>query len=128
MNISENSIIVDVDGTLCELKKADQTYLDVAPKAAVVETLKRYKKIGYRIVLYTSRNMRTYNKNIGEINAKTLPILIQWLENHDIPHDEIHIGKPWPGPHGFYVDDRTIRPDEFVSLSEVEIQEILGEK
>lgn len=128
MNLSENSIVIDVDGTLCELKRGDQPYLDVLPKEAVITTLRRYKKLGYRIILYTSRNMRTYNKNIGEINAKTLPVLIQWLEKYDIPYDEIHIGKPWPGPNGFYVDDRTIRPEEFVALSEVEIQKILGEK
>jgi capsule biosynthesis phosphatase len=25
------------------------------------------------------------------------------------------MGKPWPGHHGFYVDDRTVRPREFLS-------------
>ena len=42
----------------------------------------------------------------------------------DIPYDEIIYGKPWPGHHGFYVDDRTIRPDEFLKYSVDELDEI----
>ncbi len=121
-----NSIIIDVDGTLCEIKQPYENYLDVEPKSNIIDTLKQYKRKGYRIVLYTSRNMRTFKNNIGEINAKTLPTLLKWLEKHEIPFDEIYVGKPWPGPGGFYVDDRTVRPDEFASLSEEEIKELLG--
>ena len=51
-----------------------------------------------------------------------LPDLIDWLTRHEIPFDEIHVGKPWPGPAGFYVDDRCMRPAEFArsSLSDLE--------
>nr|MCR5025180.1 capsular biosynthesis protein [Lachnospiraceae bacterium] len=43
------------------------------------------------------------------------PVLEAWLKKWDIPYDEIIYGKPWPGKKGFYVDDRTIRPEEFIS-------------
>lgn len=33
-------------------------------------------------------------------------------------------GKPWPGHKGFYVDDRTVRPDEFLNCSVDELNEI----
>ena len=29
-------------------------------------------------------------------------------------YDEVIYGKPWPGPEGFYIDDRAIRPKEFI--------------
>jgi capsule biosynthesis phosphatase len=49
-----------------------------------------------------------------------------WLDRHGIPYDELHVGKPWPGRGGFYVDDKAIRPEEFVGLSYQEILAIVG--
>lgn len=54
--------------------------------------------------------------------------MMEWLDRCEIPYDEIHLGKPWPGRGGFYVDDKTIRPDEFVKLSYNEILGLIGEK
>jgi len=68
-------------------------------------------------VLFTSRNMNSYGGNIGMINANTAKVLLAWLDKWEIPYDEIVYGKPWPGHKGFYVDDRTIRPDEFLKCT-----------
>ena len=65
--------------------------------------------------------MRTFEGNIGKINVHTLPIVIEWLKKHDVPYDEIIMGKPWCGFDGFYVDDKAIRPNEFAELSYEEI-------
>ena len=69
--------------------------------------------------------MRTYQGNVGKIAAHTLPVIIAWLQRHDIPYDEIYVGKPWCGMEGFYVDDRAIRPSEFVALSFDEINALI---
>ena len=45
------------------------------------------------------------------------------LDKWEIPYDEIIYGKPWPGYHGFYVDDRTVRPSEFLTMSVEELDE-----
>ncbi len=45
--------------------------------------------------------MRTYEGNVGKINVNTLPIIIDWLERHNVPYDEIYVGKPWCGHDGF---------------------------
>lgn len=42
-----------------------------------------------------------------------------------MPYDEIIIGKPWCGYDGFYVDDKAIRPSEFISLNYEQIKELL---
>lgn len=121
-------LVVDVDGTLCEIKAAGQSYADVEPKIAMIEKLKEYKNKGYKILLFTARNMRTFNGNVGLVNKHTAPVLLEWLDRWGVPFDEIMFGKPWPMKRGFYIDDRAIRPDEFLSLSEQEIQTLLGQE
>ena len=114
----------DIDGTLCPIKKKEEEYIDLVPYKAMVDKIREYKAGGAKIVLFTSRNMNSYGGNIGLINAKTARIVLDWLEKWDIPYDEIIYGKPWPGHNGFYVDDRTVRPDEFLNKSVDELKEI----
>ena len=120
----ENVIVIDLDGTLCEIKRRDQDYFDVAPKEEIVAKLKEYRQQGFYIIIQTARNMRTFEGNLGRINAVTLKTIFAWLDQHDIPYDEVLPGRPWCGSNGFYVDDRPIRPDEFINLSLEEIEKI----
>lgn len=117
-------IIIDIDMTLTK-GKGPGGYEDALVNKDLVVKLKEYKEQGFMIVLNTSRNMNFYNNNIGLINKNTLPILIKWLEVNSIPYDEIYVGKPWCGHEGFYVDDKAIRPSEFINYSYDEIVEIL---
>ena len=64
-------------------------------------------------------------KNIGRIMRHTAPVLVEWLARQEIPYDELHFGKPWCGHDGFYVDDRAIRPREFVTLDLAEIETLI---
>lgn len=121
----ENVIVIDIDGTLCETKKKDQSYLEVEPKESVLKKIIEYKEKNFYIILYTSRQMRTYQGNLGRINANTAKTLFEWLDKYNIPYDEIYFGKPWCGRNGFYVDDKAIRPSEFLNLSFDEIKELL---
>ena len=118
------TFVFDIDGTLCPIKKKDERYEDVVPYSNMVEKLRYYKENGAKIVLFTSRNMNSYKGNIGVINKNTAKILLEWLDRWEIPYDEIIYGKPWPGHKGFYVDDRTVRPDEFLNSSVEELDEI----
>ena len=116
-------LIFDLDDTLCTTQNGE--YANAQPIIEVIEKLKEYHRQGFTIVINTSRNMRTYQGNIGAINKNTLPIIIDWLGRHDIPYDELYVGKPWCGFEGFYVDDKAIRPDELVKLSYAEICQLL---
>lgn len=122
----EKCIVLDVDGTLCPVKTAHQEYEELEPFPDMLDKVREYKEAGYYIILYTSRNMRTYGGNIGLINANTAKMTMAWLDKHQIPYDEIHFGKPWASRVGFYVDDRAVRPDEFLRMSEREINELLA--
>ena len=124
MSRDELTFIFDIDGTLCPIKGTDEKYEDLVPYKEMVDRIREYKEQGAKIILYTSRNMNTYKGNIGLINANTAKIVLEWLEKWDIPYDEIIYGKPWPGHNGFYVDDRTVRPDEFLNRSVEELNDI----
>lgn len=118
------TFIFDIDGTLCPIKKKDEKYEDLIPYESMLKKLRYYKANGAKIVLFTSRNMNSYNGNIGIINKNTARILLDWLDKWNIPYDEIIYGKPWPGHKGFYVDDRTVRPDEFLNYSVDELDKL----
>lgn len=108
-------IVIDLDNTLCITENGD--YSNSIPVFDVIEKLRWYKTKGFEIVISTSRNMRTYEGCIGKINVNTLPLIITWLDRHKVPYDELYVGKPWCGNEGFYVDDRAVRPSEFVTLN-----------
>lgn len=124
MMYSEYSFVFDIDGTLCPIKKKNEKYEDLIPYANVLEKIRYYHENGAKITLFTSRNMNSYSGNIGLINKNTARILLDWLDKWNIPYDEIIYGKPWPGHKGFYVDDRTIRPSEFLNCDVDELEEI----
>lgn len=117
----EYSFVFDIDGTLCPIKKKEERYENLVPYMDMVEKLRYYRNNGAKIILFTSRNMNSYGGNIGLINKNTAKILLAWLEKWNIPYDEIIYGKPWPGHKGFYIDDRTVRPDEFLTRSVEEL-------
>ncbi|MBT8563248.1 capsular biosynthesis protein [Polynucleobacter paneuropaeus] len=116
-------LILDLDNTIC--KASDGNYQDALVIPGMIDRLKEYQSEGFQIIFYTSRNIRTFEGNIGKITAFTLPVIVDWLNKNSIPYDEIYIGKPWCGEEGFYVDDRAIRPSEFLSLNRQEIINLL---
>jgi len=121
-------IVIDIDGVICQKKNSDQDYSELEPNDDILEKLQEYRKNGFYIILFTSRNMNTHNNNLGKINASTAKIIIEWLDKHSVPYDEIYYGKPWCGFKGFYVDDKAIRPDEFITKSYEEIYELVDNK
>ena len=120
-------LVFDLDGTLTH-DDPSVGYAERQPNAAVVEKLRAYQQQGFEIVICSARNMRTYEGQIGKINANTLPVILDWLTRHEIPFDEVHVGKPWCGADGFYVDDKAVRPSEFLALSHDEIHALLAKE
>ncbi|WP_439533847.1 capsular biosynthesis protein [Polymorphobacter sp.] len=120
-------IVIDLDDTIT-LGSSAADYADKLPNLEIVARLREYRDAGFEIVIHSARNMRTFAGSIGKITANTVPVIVDWLAEHDIPYDELIIGKPWCGEDGFYVDDRAIRPAEFIALSLPEIRALVGIK
>lgn len=118
-------LVFDLDGTIA-LDDPARPYAEREPNLPLIDKLHAYKADGFEIIVASARNMRTYGGDVGKINANTLPVILAWLKRHGVPFDEIHVGKPWCGRDGFYVDDKAIRPSEFVKLSREEIEVLLA--
>jgi hypothetical protein len=101
------TIAVDLDGVI--LKYVDPwegIYHFGDPEPGAAEALGRLKELGYKIVIYTTRNNAMANHNGGH-NALELTALVQnQLEKHGIPYDFIALFKPLAR---YYIDDRAIR-------------------
>lgn len=105
---SKLRIAFDLDKTICHLKKPNEKYEDVIPLPGAVETIQELKKSGWYIVISTARNMRTFEHNVGKVNAIQTKIIVDWLTKWEIPFDEL-----WVKPHvSYFVDDKAI---EFTS-------------
>jgi capsule biosynthesis phosphatase len=99
-------IVIDLDGTICPIKKEHQHYSDLEPLPGAVEKIVEIKELGHYIIIMTARNMATQEANLGKVMKNIGKVTLDWLEKHKIPFDEIHFGKP--NAH-LYIDDRAFR-------------------
>jgi len=108
------TLVVDIDKTICESPRG-KDYSKCEPIEPVCEKLREENNKGTYIILYTSRNVRTFKGNIGLINKYTNVVLAEWLKNNNIPYDEIYFNKPWGFGDLNYIDDKFLSIEEFKS-------------
>ena len=77
--------------------------------------MKDFKKAGWEIIIFSSRQMESRNNDESKVLANIGEITFAWLRKHDVPFDGLKFGKPY-ARRGFYVDDKGIRPDEFINM------------
>lgn len=95
-------LVIDLDGTICNLRKEWQDYTEVIPNKWAIEKIQSLKKNWYYIIIQTARHMETCSSNVGKVNAKIGKKTLDWLEKYQIPYDEIFFWKPnW----AVYLDD-----------------------
>jgi capsule biosynthesis phosphatase len=118
-------IVIDLDGTICPIKKSGETYdvLPVLPGAA--ERIKELKSAGHYIIIQTARNMATQESNLGRVLKNVGKITLDWLEKNEIYYDEIYFGKP--NGH-IYIDDRALRFSGWDCITQKLIEGLAKEK
>jgi capsule biosynthesis phosphatase len=109
--ISDRTLCVDVDDTICFTKGFD--YTTSTPNDPVVEKLRQAHNNGWRIVLYTARGQGRSGGTIETVADDIHREISDFCERFDVPFDAIVVGKPLAR---WYVDDKAVRPDEFVHL------------
>ena len=119
------TIVIDMNATLAG-PAVERNYASCAVIPKTVAALRRMHADGWRVVIFSARGMRTYSGDLESITEHVLPVMQDWLDRHEIPYDELHVAKPWAGRRGFYVDDRAIRPAEFLALSPEQVAERLA--
>lgn len=99
-------ICIDLDGTICTIRKEGETYSDVKLKKGAKEMIKKLHDAGHTIVINTARNMGSTGHNIGKAMKNVGKITLDWLNENGIEYDEIFFGKP---NADITIDDRVIR-------------------
>lgn len=111
--VAEPTVVLDLDGTLT-VDVPGVAYGQKPVAGAVVEAAARARAAGFRVVVHTARGMRSKNGDLARLEAEVRPEAEAWLNWAGVGREALMLGKPWCGPGGFYVDDRALRPEDFV--------------
>tara|TARA_R110002167_G_scaffold129337_18_gene312242 strand:- start:8687 stop:9715 length:1029 start_codon:yes stop_codon:yes gene_type:complete len=110
--MKNNKLIIDLDNTITVDHKSlgyNEKLVNSIVKEAIVASNGKFD-----ITIFTARNMKSLNGDLNKIHEITKPIALKWLEENQIPYDDIIFGKPYCGEEGHYVDDKNISIEEFV--------------
>ncbi len=118
-------ICIDLDGTICEIRKDNETYADVKVKECAAEKIKALKNAGHTIIINTARNMGSTGHNVGKALKNVGKITFEWLEKNGIEYDEIFFGKP---NADITIDDRVLRFKDWEIINEDYLQMKAKEK
>ncbi|MGD8458537.1 MAG: hypothetical protein PVF83_19340 [Anaerolineales bacterium] len=108
-------IVIDLDGTICPIKRPEQTYADLVPLPGAADRIRELRASGHYIIIQTARNMATRKSNVGQVMKHVGKITLNWLEQHGIEYDEIYFGKP---NAEVYLDDRAMRFSSWKDITE----------
>ena len=118
-------IVIDLDGTICPIKQKDQHYHELAPLPGAVEKLRDWKAQGHYLIIQTARNMATQESNVGKVMKNIGKVTLDWLEQYEVPYDEIHFGKP--NAH-LYIDDRAFRFEDWGKMDDELLEQLSRER
>ena len=99
-------ICIDLDGTICTIRRPDETYADVKVNPGAKEMIHNLRQSGHTIIINTARNMGSTGHNVGKALKNVGKMTFEWLEKNHIEYDEIFFGKP---NADITIDDRVIR-------------------
>lgn len=117
-------IIIELDST--PTIESNAPYEEKLPNRQVVETCWHYRKWGFLLSFLQLATCRALTGTTKIITKHKLPVILGWLSKHHVPYRDVIIGKPWCGSAGFYVDDKAIRPNEFISKNFQEVSALVG--
>jgi len=118
-------IVIDLDGTICPIRKSNQRYEDLQPMPGALEKMNELRAAGHYIIIQTARNMATQQSNLGKVMKNIGKVTLDWLSKYNIPYDEIYFGKP---NAEIYIDDRSFRFVQWDEITESMLNEIAKEK
>ncbi len=108
-------LVIDLDDTIT-IEDPHVPYPDKTPNVDVIQKMQEFHDAGWEIIIYSSRRMETCKNEEAKILANIGKITLDWLAKHNVPYDGLRFGKPY-ARNGFYVDDKAMRPDDFLKLA-----------
>lgn len=114
---TQKTLVVDLDDTICipnhDEKDTYRKYGLAKPIPEMIEALKAARKRDYKIVISTARRMLTHRGDINKVIEDVDEITTTWLNEFEVPYDEIQYGKPYGV---YYIDDKAMLPYSFIEL------------
>lgn len=104
----KQTLIYDLDETLCTKKQSHETYADVKPIQPMIDQLNKFYDEGFTIIISTARNMVTQNNHVSKVVKNVGMVTMQWLEDHGVKYHGIQWGKEYGA---LYIDDKACLPD-----------------
>lgn len=118
-------IVIDLDGTICPIKQAGQSYADLIPFPEAADKIRQLRAAGHYVIIQTARNMATCESNLGKVMKNVGKITLNWLDEYQIEYDEIYFGKP---NGNIYIDDRALRFAGWDQISDDSLSELARER
>lgn len=110
------SIVFDLDDTICFPNHSEKTtyakYALAKPNYAIIERMHKLKDDGFYIIISSARRMVTHGGDIDKILNDVLNVTEDWLNNYNVPYDDLIFGKPYSST--YYVDDKAMNLKEFI--------------
>lgn len=123
-NSARQSIVVDLDNTIT-IEDPSVSYAEKLPNLDIIAKLHDYKKQGFKIIINTARRMKTHKNDESLILKDVGQDTLTWLKKNNVPYDGLKFGKPF-AENGFYVDDKSVRPSEFLEMSSEELLNLVN--
>lgn len=108
----KRTLVVDVDDTISMTVNRD--YANATPDEEMINKLNNLYLEGWEVIYFTARGQLSANKDIEVINKTRLPVLKKWMKDSGVLYTDLKFGKPFGD---YYVDDKALRPDEFLDMS-----------
>ena len=104
----------DLDDTICfpnhQEISTELKYAAAKPNLSIIRILRKLKNQDHKIIIHTARRMLTHDGDLKEILKDVADVTIKWLQDHNVPYDELIFGKPYAD---FYVDDKGMSLTDF---------------
>jgi len=119
------TFVIDIDDTISYISQYELNsnkiadYQNSIPIKPVIDKINKLYNQGHKIILFTSRGMRTFKGDIKKIIEYHKPILEKWLKKYNVKYHELYFGKPW-GKNVRYVDDKNLTINQFIEFDSSE--------
>ena len=110
----ERTIVMDIDNTLSfsDTYGDVNAYANAKPNKDIIKVMQKMDKLGYTFILHTSRGYISCNEDTAAAEKKYREQIETWMHKHNVPYEKLVFGKPYAAIA--YVDDKGLRPDEFI--------------
>tara|TARA_R100000808_G_C2129349_1_gene138875 strand:- start:351 stop:1358 length:1008 start_codon:yes stop_codon:yes gene_type:complete len=117
----EKTIITDLDDTLSFTHNRD--WENAKPNIDLINKLNFFFKIGYKIIIVTARGQISCDGDSIKADKKYRTQIERWLKKNNVLYHELSFQKKLAI---YYIDDKSIRPDEFIQIEHEELKGMSG--